>query len=128
METSVVEEVYSTVTWRMLEASALTKLGNWDNATAANLYVTDFDFVGTSVTSPALTATAEEVDASNDSGNFVSFEVANCTLGSISMDCINWVITSTAEETTEFSDIGGYKKWAEGDSVKFWWWDGRDLD
>jgi hypothetical protein len=59
---------------------------------------------------------------------FYSFEVANCAIDSISINCINWVVTSTAEATTDFSDVGGYKNLAEGSTVKFWWWDGRDLD
>lgn len=38
------------------------------------------------------------------------------------MDCINWVTKETKEADN------GYKNWAEGDGVTFWWFDGRSLD
>lgn len=129
MEAFITDGVYSTKTWRLLAAAVDTKLVLWDNTTpTSNLTVKDFGFSTTDVTSPALVETASAVDVGSGTGNFVSFEVANCTLDSISMNCINWVVTTTAENKAAFTAEGGYKKWSEGDNVRFWWWDGRDLD
>ena len=75
----------------------------------------DYDFAGTTVGSPALTVTAE--DPTNPS-DFKAFKVANCTLTQIKMDCLNWVAKASATTT-------GVVNWASGDSVKFWWFDGR---
>ena len=37
------------------------------------------------------------------------------------MTCMNWVRSETGAAD------GGYANWSEGTSVKFWWFDGRDL-
>ena len=36
-------------------------------------------------------------DPAKATGNFDSFEVANCSLNSIEMNCINWVFSKKAE-------------------------------
>lgn len=36
------------------------------------------------------------------------------------MDCRNWVVKSSKEDTT-----AGLVNFASGDTVKFWWFDGR---
>lgn len=45
----------------------------------------------------------------------------SCVLTSITMDCKSWVIASSKEED------GGFKNWANGTKVAFWWFDGRDI-
>lgn len=53
---------------------------------------------------------------------FKSFGVMNCSLTTVTMDCINWVVAKTKEED------GGFVYWDEGQSVKFWWFDARWKD
>ena len=76
---------------------------------------TDYAFGDTTVGSPALTVTAEDPANPTD---FKAFKVANCSLTQIKMDCLNWVAKATDDST-------GVVKWSAGDSVKFWWFDGR---
>ena len=53
-----------------------------------------------------------------------------CTVTSVSMTCLNW-LPSTAGEAA-FASGGtaqaGHKRYSAGDSVKFWWFDGRKID
>ena len=54
-------------------------------------------------------------------GDWASFQVMNCEITTISMECINW-LPVTADVETE-----GYPAFREGDSVQFYWFDGRNM-
>ena len=51
---------------------------------------------------------------------FLSFEVMNCTLNSIKMECINWVASSTYDSDNTNTK---YNRWGEGSPAKFYWFD-----
>ena len=53
--------------------------------------------------------------------NWKSFEVLNCEITTVKITCMNWV------RSTDGAEDGGYANWAAEQSVKFWWFDGRDI-
>lgn len=52
---------------------------------------------------------------------FLSFEVMNCSLNSIQMNCINWVASSTYDAENVDNTI--YNRWSNGSAAKFFWFD-----
>ena len=52
-----------------------------------------------------------------------------CTVTSVSMTCLNWLPSTAGETAFAAGDLAqaGHKRYSAGDSVKFWWFDGRDL-
>ena len=49
------------------------------------------------------------------------------------MTCINWVRTDAQTDylgkaaVGNYQEDGGYMRWANGQKVKFWWFDGRNM-
>ena len=79
--------------------------------------VTDFSFAATTYCAPSISPVVETPDAPAE---FSAFKVANCSLTTIKMDCVNWVRKESKESATD-----GFVNWSAGDSVTFWWFDGR---
>ena len=76
---------------------------------------TDYLFAATTVASPAVSVTAEDPSSPAE---FKAFGVANCSLTQVKMDCLNWVAKASDSAT-------GVVNWSSGDSVTFFWFDGR---
>ena len=93
-----------------------------DSGSPGNLVATttNFLFDADTISAPALTETAEDP---TDPAEFSAFKVANCSLTTIKMDCRNWVVKESKEDTD-----AGLIHYTEGLSVKFWWFDGRAYD
>ena len=79
--------------------------------------VTDFSFASTTYGGNSISPVVETPDAPAE---FSAFKVANCSLTTIKMDCVNWVRKESKESATD-----GFVNWSAGDSVIFWWFDGR---
>jgi len=78
---------------------------------------TDWDF--TTKTGDVLNLIAE---TPSSPAEFKAFGVANCSLTTIKMDCINWV----GKDGSDYEDpLLGRHSWTTGDSVTFTWFDGR---
>ena len=86
-------------------------------APAINETVTDFAFALTTYGGNSISPVVETPDSPAE---FSAFKVANCSLTTIKMDCVNWIRKESKE-----SDTDGFVNWSAGDSVKFWWFDGR---
>ena len=162
MEANINGTNYDTRTWVMAGADFTTKIvtpaatiiaANATGTASSSNNVRDWSFVtntddGTTPSqgSPAMDATYLLTNGSgeltenitqtdNAQREFKSFGVMNCTLTTIKMDCINWVVSAAGEtaykgtvvESAKVDKKGGYKRWGEGDSVDFYWFDGRDL-
>ena len=98
-----------------------------DNPAMANPALTDATAAG----SGPITSLITQADPTKR--EFKGFGMINCTLTTISMDCINWVVSEAGETamkpTAESTALrkGGYKRFAEGSPVAFYWFDGRDI-
>jgi hypothetical protein len=122
MEARITGTTYATATYRIPTANTKTKITDFADVAAAKLATKDFVFTAYSTTAaPPVAVPVVTADTVAKTGDFKSFEVMNCTLNSISMDCRQWVPGSTGEAD------GGYKMYAHGTSVKFYWFDGRDI-
>ena len=109
-------------TWYIPGADIATKLTTpqgaitmYTGSETLSEQTTDYLFSATTVAAPALTVRAEDP---TDPTDFKAFKVANCSLTQVKMDCLNWVAKESASDT-------GVVKWSSGDSVTFWWFDGR---
>ena len=71
--------------------------------------VVDFSFSTTTYGSPTISPVVETPESPAE---FSAFKVANCSLTTIKMDCVNWVRKESKESTTD-----GFVNWSAGDSV-----------
>lgn len=158
MEANINGTNFDTYTWAMNEADFITKVEtpaaaiiaanasttastennrrSWgfgllttdaDNPAAADPALTDATAAG----SGPITSLITQTDPTKR--EFKGFGMINCTLTTISMDCINWVVSEAGETamkpTAESTALrkGGYKRFVEGSPVAFYWFDGRDI-
>jgi len=78
------------------------------------------EFGTTNVASPAARNIIQgKITGYNSLSSWKSFQKFNCVLSTVKMACSAWVSKTSAD--------GGYSRWTEGQSVVFWWYDGRDL-
>ena len=103
---------YASNTYSVASANVATLLDNWTEDRTLN------DF-GWSAPPTGVTLKAEDKDTP---GNFKSFQVLNCEVTSVTMDCTNWAVKSD-----QTNNVGGYHYWEADTTVTFWWFDGRDL-
>ena len=110
--------VYDSKTYSIKAADTATKLPTSLNPSSS---VKSLDMTGTSYGSPAATYVPVSTGTTSTPSAWKSFSVFNCTVNTVSMKCHNWVAAAGKEAD------GGYPRWFEGQSVRFWWFDGRDL-
>lgn len=71
--------------------------------------VTDISFAATTYGSPTISPVVETPESPAE---FSAFKVANCSLTTIKMDCVNWVRKEAKEDAAT-----GFVNWSAGDSV-----------
>ena len=136
MEAEIGDSENTVTTWKLTDAQVESKLtapfaaysyeaspnGTIGPTDTLDQAVIDYVFFDTDMSGDATEDIFATVEDPATPEFFLSFGVANCSLTTIKMDCINWVV----KETKAVDGVDTHYK--GGDSVTFWWFDARYLD